>query len=213
MLAYKKQAIIEKTHKHVKDFFKNDATGHDFEHIKRVVKLTTRFITNEDYFLAVMIAYMHDLFDEKISGVANIETSFYETLVEWDLDLLGYESKILEGIMSIGFKGGFEDVERSPEASLVSDADYLDAMGAIGIARTFYYAGSKGHPIYNPDLANVDIETKADYRNKKRNAIAHFDEKLFKLKDLIVNDQAKIIAKKRHELLRDFYEEFMEEVK
>ena len=212
MLDFKEKQTLNRLHDHVSFFFKDDASGHDFEHIKRVVKLTTRFLLNENHFVALSIAYMHDLFDDKLNKVENIDQAFNQLLHEWELDLLGFEKEILAGIKSIGFKGGFNKVPQSPEASLVSDCDYLDAMGAIGIARTFYYAGSRGHPIYNAKLKDVEITNEEDYRNKERNAIAHFDEKLFKLKDLIKNPKAKKLAEKRHTIMKEFYKEFMEEV-
>lgn len=213
MLDFKEKQKLKEIHDHVASFFKDDKTGHDFEHIKRVVKLTTRFLSNENHFVALSIAYMHDLFDDKINQVTNLEQAFQDLLKKWKLDLLGYEKEILAGIQSIGFKGGFKTTHQSQEASLVSDADYLDAMGAIGIARSFYYAGSKGHPLYKEDLKDVVIENEADYRNKERNAIAHFDEKLFLLKDRIKNPQAKKLAEKRHTMMKEFYDEFMSEVR
>ena len=214
MLDSKQQQTINELHDHVKNFLKEDTTGHDFEHIKRVVKLTTRFLTSENHFVALSIAYMHDLFDDKINKVDNIDVEFNKLIKnKWNLDLADSHQAILQGIKSIGFKGGFNKATQSKEASLVSDADYLDAMGAIGIARTFYYAGSKGHPLYKEELKNIEIHNEEDYRNKERNAIAHFDEKLFKLKDLIKNPQAKILAEKRHAYLIEFYNGFMDEIK
>lgn len=212
MLDFKQEQTIHKIHDHVESFFKSDLTGHDFEHIKRVVKLTTRFLMEENHFVAISIAYMHDLFDDKINKVNDINKAFKTLMTEWDLDLLGFDQEILEGIKSIGFKGGFNQVIQSPEASLVQDADYLDAMGAIGIARTFYYAGSKGHPLYNPKLKDVEIHSEDDYRTKERNAIAHFDEKLLKLKDLIKHPKAQALARERHKILLDFYKQFMDQI-
>ena len=212
MLDSKQQQTINELHDHVKNFLKEDTTGHDFEHIKRVVKLTTRFLTSENHFVALSIAYMHDLFDDKINKVDNIDDAFRKLITQWNLNLEDSHQAILQGVKSIGFKGGFNKATQSKEASLVSDADYLDALGAIGIARTFYYAGSKGHPLYKKELANVEIQNEEDYRNKERNAIAHFDEKLFKLKDLIKSPEARILAEKRHAYLKDFYNEFMDEI-
>ena len=213
MLDFKQEETIHKIHDHVESFFKSDFTGHDFEHIKRVVNLTRRFLMEENNFVALCIAYMHDLFDDKLNKVKDIDQAFMQLITEWNLDLLGYHDDILEGIKSIGFKGGFNQVKQSQEASLVQDADYLDAMGAIGIARTFYYAGSKGHPLYNPELKDVKIESEEDYRSLERNAIVHFDEKLLKLKDLIKHPKAQALAKERHQILLDFYQQFMKEIK
>ena len=119
MLDCKQQKTINEIHDHVASFLKDDATGHDFEHIKRVVKLTTRFLVDENHFIALAIAYMHDLFDDKINKVDNMDQAFIELINKWELDLLGYDQEILQGIASIGFKGGFNQVSKSPEAQIV----------------------------------------------------------------------------------------------
>ncbi|CAM3560721.1 HD domain-containing protein [Erysipelothrix urinaevulpis] len=212
MLTSKENKCIQIVRHYVESVFIDDETGHDYEHIKRVVTLTTRFITNEDAFVAIMIAYMHDLFDDKLNKVDSIEEAFASMVKKEGLDLLGKDKEILKGIMSIGFRGGFNTVKQSPEAVLVSDADYLDAMGAIGIARCFYYAGTKGHPIYDAQLDSVVIDNEQAYRNEKRNAIRHFDEKLLKLKDRIQTPSAQEMANDRHQFLLEYYQRFWDEV-
>ena len=193
----------------IETYYGNDKTAHDFGHIKRVVSTATRLINNEDVFETAAIAYLHELFDEKLNPIDKDYDSFKAFLKTQQLDLLGHEAKIFNDILSIGYKGGFNMKEKSPEAILVSDADYLDAMGSIGIARAFYYAGAKGLPFHDYDLEHEVILSEADYRQVRTNVIDHFDIKLFKLKDLIVSDKAKKIADKRHAQMQSFYQQFI----
>lgn len=196
----------------IKSLFKNDFTGHDYDHIKRVVNLTTRLLVEEaNHFVTLMIAYFHDVFDDKL--IVNTEYStLNDYVVAWQLDLDGFDAEIAEGIKSIGFKGGFVKVEKSLEATIVSDADYLDSMGAIGIGRAFYYAGSKGLPFHDSDLEGLVATDYDSYRNLQRNAIAHFDEKLLKLKNYIVTPKGRELAERRHQVLQEFYKEFYDEL-
>ena len=195
----------------IKTMFSKDYTGHDYDHIRRVVNLTTRLLVDKaNPFVTYMIAYFHDVFDEKVE--IN-EFKDLQSIVElWNLDLEGFDKEIEAGIQSIGFKGGFIEHDKSLEAIIVSDADYLDSMGAIGIARTFYYAGSKGLPFHNKDLEGVYAKDYEDYRKLDRNTITHFEEKLLRLKDYVATEKGKVIAHERHGLLLEFYHQFLKEV-
>ncbi len=209
-LTDKEQFNLNRVEEKVYQLFSDDNSGHSYDHIKRVVNLTTRLIVKRaDYYVTLMIAYLHDIFDDKMDFGFKDMSSLYET---WGLHEDGKLNLIDEGVKSIGFKGGFVAKEKSLEAQIVSDADLLDAMGAIGIARTFYYAGHKGIPFHDTKLEGVIAMDYEDYRHLKRNAIAHFDEKLLNLKDYIVTDKGKAIAKKRHDLIETFYKDFMDEI-
>lgn len=200
---------LEAVDRNIKDLFSSDASGHDYDHIKRVVNLTARLLVDKaNPFVALMIAYMHDVFDDKLSFENRCLSQYIE---QWKLDLAGFETEIEEGILSIGFKNG-RKIVRSLEARIVSDADLIDAMGAVGIARAFYYAGFKGLPFHNKDLEGIVADDYHEYRNLKRNAIAHFDEKLLKLIDYVETDKAKVIARERHDVLVAFYNQFMREI-
>lgn len=200
---------LEVVDRNIKDLFSSDASGHDYDHIKRVVNLTARLLVDKaNPFVTFMIAYMHDVFDDKMSFEL---TSLNQYVEGWGIDLEGYDNLIEEGISSIGFKNG-RVIERSLEASIVSDADFIDAMGAVGIARAFYYAGYKGLPFHDKELEGLKAENYDEYRNLKRNAIAHFDEKLLKLIDFVVTEKGREIAVKRHEIMVSFYNQFMSEV-
>lgn len=200
---------LEVVDRNIKDLFSSDTSGHDYDHIKRVVNLTARLLVDKaNPFVTFMIAYMHDVFDDKLS----FEYTSLDQYVEgWNIDLEGYDDLIEEGIASIGFKNG-KVVERSLEASIVSDADFIDAMGAVGIARAFYYAGYKGMPFHDKELEGLKAKNYDEYRNLKRNVVAHFEEKLLKLIDFVVTEKGREIAVERHEIMVSFYNQFMSEV-
>ena len=209
-LTDKQSQNLEIVEKEVMQLFKSDTSGHSYDHIKRVVDLTARLVVEgADLYTTMMIAYLHDILDEKLDfGYDNLEDVYLEFGLEMDETFKDIE----HGVLSIGYKGGYTVMEKSLEAQIVSDADMLDAMGAIGIGRAFYYAGSKGQPFHDSGLEGVVSDDIESYRNRKRNVIAHFDEKLLKLKGLIVTPKAKIIAVGRHEFLRKLYEQYMDEL-
>ena len=160
-----------------------------------------------------MIALLHDVFDEKFSDgdvKQNLENlmkklNIYNEIDEKDL------KNIIHSIENLGFKGGFNNIEISDEGKIVQDADRIDAIGAIGIARCFAYNGKKGNLIYDPDMGIVEINNQEEYRNKKRHAINHFYEKLLKIKNTINTEAGKTIAIKRTEYMENFLDEFYKE--
>ena len=203
----------------LKEFVKkkcyNDSTGHDWWHIQRVYQ--NAMLINEkekaNKFIITIIALMHDLYDHKFFN-GNIEEKIKETLKE--LGIYKYISeKDIENITysctNLGFSANIdEQKELSIEGKIVQDADRLDAIGAIGIARTFAYGGKNGRLMYNPN--NNELVNGEEYKQKGSNtSISHFYDKLLKIKDLMNTDTAKIIAQKRHKYLEDFLQEFLEE--
>lgn len=209
-LTNKQTSTLKNLEHYIQDFFKEDKTGHDFGHIKRVVDLTARLLVDKaNPFVCLVAAYCHDLFDDKLE----MPFKSIEELEEISgLDFEGQNMRIQKVIDELGYKGGFDDVSRSLNAQIVYEADLLDASGAIGIGRAFYYAGSKGHIFHDPSLEGVQASNYDEYRSLSRNVIAHFDEKLLKLKDEMKTDKAKKIANQRHELLVMFVKAFKEEV-
>ncbi|WP_236261976.1 HD domain-containing protein [Erysipelothrix aquatica] len=214
MLSKHEQSVLSNIDTHIFDYFQNETSGHDYYHIKRVVDITSRLIALEDEarYLALLIAYFHDVFDDKVNPTDDLDSSLRELFKSWNLDFEGLESEIIAGVAQIGYKGGHGVVNKTYAAQYVSDADMIDSMGAIGIARTFYYAGSKGTPIYDPTLKGVTIESYDDYRNVQRNAIDHFDEKLLKLIDWIKTPEGKRMAQERHDLMQAFKDQFYKEM-
>ena len=213
MLKLSQKQTLKQLDTIIKDVFSQEETGHDYAHTKRVVNLTSRFVYAEvDAFVALSIAYLHDVFDDKINKVDNISTALSEFFIKHKIDFEDKEEEIILGVSQIGYKGGFGVKHKTPEATLVSDADYLEAMGSIGIARTFYYAGSKGTPLFNDQSSPRDIDSLETYRTESNHALAHFDEKLLKLVHLIESPKAQEIAKRRHAMLVSFHQEFMMEI-
>lgn len=210
-----KDTILKTTTDYVKKHTYNESTGHDWWHIYRVNNLALKINEKEqaNSFIISMIALLHDIYDEKFSS-GNIQANLidlmkkikiYEFIPPQDLE------NILCSVENLGFKGGFNTTELSLEGQIVQDADRIDAIGAIGIARTFAYGGKKDRPIYDPDQGIVEITSKEDYRNLKRHSINHFYEKLLKLKDTINTTEGKIIAEKRTKYMQEFLDEFYAE--
>ncbi|PLR82736.1 phosphohydrolase [Bacillus sp. V33-4] len=206
--------IIKLSEQFVKESLKNDVTGHDWHHIDRVRKNALNIADREqrgELFVIEMAALLHDIADEKLN--VSSEAGKIKLLAFIDTLNLGKAIKehILDIIFSISFKGGNNQELASIEAEIVQDADRLDAIGAIGIARTFAYGGSKGQPIYDPHIQTREKMTVEEYRNGKTSSIHHFYEKLLKLKDRLNTDAAKQLAESRHEFMEQFLKEFHSE--
>lgn len=210
-----KAEIISVVKEYVKNACYNDSTGHDWWHIQRVYN--NAMLINEkekaDKFIITIIVLMHDLYDHKFYN-GNIEEKLKETLKELDIYNCISQSDIENIIYScanLGFSANIDETkELSLEGKIAQDADRLDAIGAIGIARTFAYGGKSGQLIYEPYYnKNVDAE---EYRKKgSKTSIGHFYDKLLKIKDLMNTETAKIIAQKRHTYLEAFLQEFLDE--
>lgn len=210
-----KESILKITENYVKTNFNQESTGHDWWHIKRVHDLSLQIneIEKKDEFIVRMIALLHDVFDEKFSDgdvKQNLENLMKKLNIYNEIDEKDIKN-IIHSIENLGFKGGFNNIEISDEGKIVQDADRIDAIGAIGIARCFAYNGKKGNVIYDPDTGIVEINNQEEYRNKKRHAINHFYEKLLKIKDTINTEAGKTIAIKRTEYMENFLDEFYKE--
>ena len=210
-----KENILKITENYVKTNFNEESTGHDWWHIKRVHDLSLQIneIEKKDEFIVRMIALLHDVFDEKFSDgdvKQNLENLMKKLNIYNEIDEKDIKN-IIHSIENLGFKGGFNNIEISDEGKIVQDADRIDAIGAIGIARCFAYNGKKGNLIYDPDMGIVEINNQEEYRNKKRHAINHFYEKLLKIKNTINTEAGKTIAIKRTEYMENFLDEFYKE--
>lgn len=210
-----KESILKITENYVKTNFNQESTGHDWWHIKRVHDLSLQIneIEKKDEFIVRMIALLHDVFDEKFSDgdvKQNLENLMKKLNIYNEIDEKDIKN-IIHSIENLGFKGGFNNIEISDEGKIVQDADRIDAIGAIGIARCFAYNGKKGNVIYDPDTGIVEINNQEEYRNKKRHTINHFYEKLLKIKNTINTEAGKTIAIKRTEYMENFLDEFYKE--
>ncbi|UTR07374.1 HD domain-containing protein [Alkalihalobacillus sp. LMS6] len=200
--------IIERTEDWVKERLAHDTTGHDWYHIDRVRKVAVMLAEKEnaDQQIVELAALLHDTIDDKI--VANEQVAVEEVkkfLVEQGLPKPALY-KVLAIIQTISFSKGQE--LSLLEAKIVQDADRLDAIGAIGIARTFQYSGARNQPIYDPTLSVRGQMTREEYRHGKSSAINHFYEKLLQLKDGLHTQTAKEVAEKRHALMEQFLDQF-----
>ncbi|TCJ05402.1 HD domain-containing protein [Cytobacillus praedii] len=209
-----KEDMIVRTESFVKEVLGEDSTGHDWYHIERVRKNALYIAEKEnkgDRFIIEMAALLHDIPDEKL----NESKEDGEKKLTDFLELLALEKeaceKIIEIIQSISFKGGRKTELISVEAEIVQDADRLDAIGAIGIGRTFAYGGKKGHLLYDPAIKVREEMSEKEYRTGKSSTIHHFYEKLLKLKDLLNTDTARELASKRHQFMEQFLEQFYSE--
>lgn len=209
-----KKLMIEKTKEFVKEKLYGEGSGHDWFHIERVYNLS-RYLAekeNADSFIVEMAALLHDIDDWKFSSnndnnPTNTEV-FLKKIQVNEEDLI----KIIKIINTISFKGGVVDSSQETiEGKVVQDADRLDAIGAIGIARTFAYGGHKNRVIYDPNIKPINFTTLDEVKNENNHTINHFYEKLLKLKDLMNTKSAKEIAEKRHKYMEEFLNEFYSE--
>lgn len=209
------QEIIDQTVKFVKETLANAEGGHDWWHIYRVWQLAKKIASIEKTNLLVVElgALLHDIADAKFNDG---DESIGPKKAREFLQSISVEEEIITHveniIQHISFKGGnFEQAFNSTELAVVQDADRLDAMGAIGIARTFNYGGFKNRAIYNPNIhPNLNM-SKEEYKNSTAPTINHFYEKLLLLKDRMNTATGKAMAKHRHNYMEQFLEEFYKE--
>lgn len=206
-----KTLMIEKTKNFVKEKLYGEGSGHDWFHIERVYNLSKFIAQNEqaDLFIVEMTALLHDIDDWKFSKGTHTDTTVTEEFLK-SLSVNKEDiNKIISIIKTMSFKGGVADsTQHSIEGMIVQDADRLDAIGAIGVARTFAYGGSKNRPIYDPNIKPIDFTSLEQVKNEENHTINHFYEKLLKLKNLMNTDTAKKIAEKRHKFMENFLDEF-----
>ena len=207
--------LIDKIKQIVYAQFETDATGHDWYHIDRVYQMAIHLQSKEggDLFLIQLGALLHDISDHKFNGGSATlggETA-YNLLIENGLDKeRAFKVKLI--VNQISYKGAnVLDETNSIESKIVQDADRLDAIGAIGIARAFAYGGNKNRPIYDPSFPPILHTTFEEYKNAKSHTINHFYEKLLLLTNKLHTSSAKEIGKHRHQYLEQFLNEFMSE--
>ena len=207
--------IIQITIEYVKTALKNSEGGHDWFHIERVWKNTMLIAKEEDcdMELVQLAALLHDIADSKFHG--GDEEIGPKTAANW-LRSQNYPQDRIDRIASIiraiSYKGGANEHEdHSIEFHIVQDADRLDAIGAIGIARTFNYGGFKNRAIYDPSIPPNLNMTKEEYKKSTAPTINHFYEKLLLLKDVMNTESGKRIAEQRHHYMEGFLNQFYSE--
>ena len=207
--------IIPKIIREVKEYFSEDYSGHDEWHTLRVYELATKIAKEEnaDLMIVQLAALLHDVDDIKISPDTYVNKTKAVSLMKQ----YGVEDRIISAVCSIideiSFAGDDTVVPKSIEGKCVQDADRLDAIGAIGIARAFAYGGNHNRALYKPDLKPCIHMKKEEYINHDSTTVNHFYEKLFKLKGLMNTASAKEMAEERDKFMHDFIEEFLMEWK
>lgn len=208
------QQVIEKTRAFAQSFFGDDGSGHDWWHVYRVWNMAIQLAEAEgaDRTLVEIAALLHDVADWKLSeggeeaGIKNIRKLLNGELPEDEID------SVCDIISKVSYKGaGVDTPMDSIEGKVVQDADRLDAIGAVGIARCFAYGGFHDRLIHHPDENPVQHENFEAYKKNKGPSINHFYEKLLLLKDRLHTDTAKRIAEGRHQFMQQYLDQFFKE--
>lgn len=210
-----KETIIQNTVEFVKGALADAEGGHDWWHVYRVWQLSKHIAASEraDLFVVELGALLHDIADSKFHG--GNEDLGPQKAREF-LSSQGVEERVIAHveniITNISFKGGNQIQKfKSLELDIVQDADRLDALGAIGIARTFNYGGFKNREIYNPEIKPNLNMTKEEYKLSKAPTLNHFYEKLLLLKDRMNTDTGRLMAEQRHRFMEQYLDEFYKE--
>ena len=212
----KKKQLRSKAKKFAKNMLRDAEGGHDWNHIERVLENAKMILTKEkaNKHIVLLGILLHDIADPKFQGGdeskgIKISSAFLE---ETGVDKTT-RKQVMEIVKGISYKGGHNEVkEKSLELQIAQDADRLDAIGAIGIARAFNYGGFSGRKIFDPDQKPREYKDVKEYRSSDSSTINHFYEKLLKLRDALNTKTAKKMAKKRHEFMVSYLQQFFEEI-
>jgi len=212
-----KKVIIKKASRFVRKSLVNAEGGHDWLHVNRVLKNARRILKKEkaNRTIVYLGLLFHDVADPKFNngdkekGIKLTQAFLEETQVKQKT-----ASKVVDIVQNISYDGGFENKKKAfLELKIARDADRLDALGAIGVARAFHYGGHAGRKIYDPKINPVTYRSEKEYRENNGPTINHFYEKLLRLKKGMYTKTAKKIARKRHRYLVDYLKQFKRELK
>ena len=208
-------AIIDQTASFVKAKLSGEGSGHDWFHVERVWRNSVHIGAQDqvDMFVVELAALLHDIADWKFAG--GDDTAGPREARAW-LEKVNVDEQtithVCEIIKDISFKGaGVHSSMKTTEGMVVQDADRLDALGAIGIARAFAYGGLKGSELHNPGIAPVLHASFEEYKKGRGTTINHFYEKLLLLKDMMNTTTGKQLADQRHEYMKTFLDQFYRE--
>ena len=207
------EQLVQNATKFIKEVFQNDFSGHDFFHSMRVYRTAINIAEAEhaDMQVVALAALLHDVDDRKLSPMTAEKK---ENAARFMCSQNVSESEIRQVcqiIDEVSFKGTDSVRPSMPEGKCVQDADRLDALGAIGIARTFAYGGSHNCAIYDPELPPRTAMNQAQYYSSKSTSLNHFYEKLFLLEGMMNTETGKAIARKRTQYMQEFVDEFLSE--
>jgi uncharacterized protein len=205
-------SLIDATAQFVRDTLKNAEGGHDWWHIHRVWTNAKLIAQTEkaDPLIVELAALLHDIADSKFHNgdeeIGPFTAGKYLNSMNVDAGIIEHVQQI---IRHMSFKSSFDKPTfHSPELAIVQDADRLDAIGAIGIARAFTYGGFKGRELYNPEIKPNLNMSKDEYKNSSAPTINHFYEKLLLLKDKMNTETGKKLAQQRHEFMQAYLQQF-----
>lgn len=209
------RALVDRVAERVKARFLAESSGHDWYHIQRVWRLALQIAGQEgaNREVAELGALLHDIADWKFHGgddsVGPREAARLLTELGAAPEVI---AQVVDIVATISFKGaGVQTAMRTLEGKCVQDADRLDAIGAIGIARCFAYGGHAGRLIYDPEVPPVMHATAEAYKASKGHSLNHFHEKLFLLKDRMNTATGKALAEERHRYMQGFVSRFLDE--
>lgn len=207
------EKVIQNIEEWVKAELLNEKSGHDWYHIERVKNIAGEILKYEkaDSFTVTAAALLHDIADDKVTSDVNEALERIRKLLQSNEVAADTVETIIDIITTMSFRGGTGKKLSYIEAQIVQDADRLDALGAIGIARTFQYGGSKGQTMYNPEIPVRDKMNFEEYRNGESTSINHFYEKILRLKDKMNTPAAVKIAEEREVFVKYFLDRFFKE--
>ena len=205
--------VIAEAMQYVNELFRGEYSGHDASHTMRVYRMAKRLAEKEgaDVCVSCLAALLHDVDDVKLSPETSAELGrarhflCVHGISEEETD------RICTIISEVSFRGSDSVVPSTAEGKCVQDADRLDAIGAIGIARTFAFGGSRGRAMHDPDIPPKLNMSEEEYRKCESTSLNHFYEKLFLLKDMMNTKSAREIAERRDSYMRGFVNEFLSE--
>ena len=206
------QLVLNAT-KFIKEIFQNDFSGHDFFHSMRVYRTAMKIAQAEhaDLEVVALAALLHDVDDRKFSPATAEKKENAARFMRSQNVPESEIRQVCQIIDEVSFKGTDSVRPSTPEGKCVQDADRLDALGAIGIARTFAYGGSHNRAIYDPELPPRTAMNQAQYYSSKSTSLNHFYEKLFLLEGMMNTETGKAIARKRTQYMQQFVDEFLNE--
>lgn len=209
------QNLVDRVAAHIEAKFLAESSGHDWHHINRVWQLTRQIAAQEgaDREIAELGALVHDMADWKFhDGDDSVGPREAELLLSREGASPQLIAAVVDIVATISFKGaGVSTAMRTLEGQCVQDADRLDAIGAIGIARCFAYGGHAGRLMHDPDEAPVLHQTAAAYKASKGASLNHFYEKLFLLKDRMNTPTGRALAEPRHQFMQNYVDQFLAE--
>ena len=210
-----KEDIIQHIVDTIKVKFEGDSSGHDWFHIERVWKTAKAIAEHEkaNVFITELGAILHDIADHKFTKNHEAESikQTAEILSQYEISQQEIEA-VQHIVLNCSYKGGIAaNAMKSLEGKIVQDADKLDAIGAIGIARAFAFGGKFGSVLYDPNISPITHKTLESYQKNRSHTINHFYEKLLKLKDLMHTETAIKMAAKRHQFMEDYLNMFYQE--